>query len=205
MLRAIPAVGVLPQSIPVFTAARYANIPRALIVAWKERSRSDVSPLLAAALTEVLLAAITSLNVRGADLGTICLVPVPSRLRTRTLRGGDPLLEVLQRAARCVQEMGCVCAVDPRLLRRIGGTDQVGLTAVARQVNARRSYRLRRLPTPGTVVILVDDIVTTGATLGACRAVLSAAGVETLAAATLCATKVFSPFTNRRNVGTPTG
>ena len=205
VLRAIPARGVVPQSFPVFTAARYAHIPRALVVAWKERSRSDVAPILAAALAEVLLAALQSHKAFEPDAVTTYFVPIPSRPRTRALRGGDPLLELLTCAAHIVASRGWPCAVEPRLLRRVGGKDQVGLSAAARQVNAKHSYRLRRAPAPSTFVVLVDDILTTGATLGACRDLLSGAGVETLAAATLCATKVFSLPINRRSVGTPTG
>lgn len=64
-----------------------------------------------------------------------------------------------------------------RLFVRRGGTEQKKLSGAARQRHARHSYRLRRR---GSVVckrvVLVDDIVTTGATMAACTEVLLAGG-----------------------------
>ena len=77
-----------------------------------------------------------------------------------------------------------------RPLRLAGRTrDSVGLDAEQRAANlaGRVRVRLAALPVraPGGVV-LVDDVVTTGATLRACRDALACAGVRVEAAVVLC-------------------
>lgn len=98
-----------------------------------------------------------------------------------------------------------------RALSQVRGVrDQAGLTAGQRAVNTsgririRRStewsWRLRRClgqpwPAPLGAVVLVDDIVTTGASLAAAATALQAAGIPVLGAATVA-------WTPRRRVGT---
>jgi len=80
-------------------------------------------------------------------------------------------------------------------------TDQVGLGSRARgrnvagRVSLRRSARVR---VAGRVVVLVDDVVTTGATLAACEAALTRAGGRVVAAVTLAATPAPRSRSGRR-------
>lgn len=205
VLRAHPGGRGLPCGFPVFTGSQYVDVPRALVVAWKERSRKDISATLAVALADVLMAAVQHQHALMPEKVSVQFVAVPTRLSTRMARGGDPLCDLLHIAAGLVRHQGLPCEVRTGLLRRVRGTDQVGLSAHERFANAERSYRIAKVPVPGTTVVLVDDIVTTGATLATCRSLLSDAGVHVAAAATLCATKVWFEPMIRRSVGTPTG
>jgi predicted amidophosphoribosyltransferase len=67
--------------------------------------------------------------------------------------------------------------------------DSVGLDAAARAANLRG--RLRHVPAgsppPGHPVVLLDDVLTTGATASACAETLAAAGVSVVAVLTLTA------------------
>ncbi len=102
------------------------------------------------------------------------LVPVPlhrSRLRAR---GYDQALELARALAR-----NSTLPVITDALRRIRPTcAQSQLGAKARQGNVREAFRLR----PGAAlpghVALVDDVMTTGATVAECARVLRAGGVQ---------------------------
>ena len=76
------------------------------------------------------------------------------------------------------------------LVQRRGVQDQAGLGAAARSANldgALRTRRGRRTLPSGSIVVLVDDVVTTGSTLTEASRALEAAGVVLLGAATVAA------------------
>lgn len=109
------------------------------------------------------------------------LVPVPlhrNRLRTR---GYDQALELARALARGIR----VPVSADALVRRRATQPQTELGAAKRQHNMRDAFALRpgaRLPLH---VALVDDVLTTGATLGECARVLLAAGVQRVDAWTI--------------------
>ncbi|NED56348.1 phosphoribosyltransferase, partial [Micromonospora aurantiaca] len=79
-----------------------------------------------------------------------------------------------------------------RPLRALPRTDSVALDSAGRAAAAEAAFRLRRPPAgdrPGETVVLLDDIVTTGATLAAVSRMLHRAGMAPKAAAVLAATQ----------------
>jgi ComF family protein len=111
--------------------------------------------------------------LRGADLA----VPVPLHPRRERERG-------FNQAGDLARQLGLPVA---SLLRRTRHTtSQIELPAEARHQNVRDAFALTpdpRSPIPG-VIVLVDDVATTGATLEACARVLKAAGVKEVRALT---------------------
>jgi len=100
------------------------------------------------------------------------LVPVPLHLARLRERGYDQALEL----ARALGA-GLRLPVRPLLERQFATTAQSTLGAAARRRNVRGAFRCRAGPLPRHVA-LVDDVMTTGATLHECAAVLRRAGVE---------------------------
>nr|MDJ0523666.1 phosphoribosyltransferase family protein [Planctomycetota bacterium] len=75
----------------------------------------------------------------------------------------------------------------PCALRRIRHTaPQSGLAPSARRAGPRGAFRARRRHVEGHCVILVDDVLTSGATARACALALRAAGARTVTAAVAC-------------------
>jgi ComF family protein len=103
------------------------------------------------------------------------LVPVPLHPRRRRERGFNQS-EVLAQAIG--QRCGLIVA-PAALVRRKETVAQPGLSAAARRRNVAGAFAVRRpAQVSGRIVVLVDDVVTTGATARACAQALRKAGAR---------------------------
>jgi predicted amidophosphoribosyltransferase len=165
----------LPGGPDVLAVGRYTGPLRSALLRYKERGRRDLAAPLAA-----LLAAALDDAVGPAP---VWLVPAPSRPAAARARGGDHVARLCRAVAARRPEVRIARAL--RLARHV--RDSVGLDAEQRAANlaGRVRVRLTAMPSRGTVLLL-DDVVTTGATLQTCAAALAGAGVEVPAAIVLC-------------------
>ena len=161
----------IDPGVPVFALGRYAGPRRNAIVALKERGRRDLVAPLACALEM----GIRRLLDWGMLAAPISVVPAPTRRSAARRRGGDPVTRI---AVGAVAPHPCI-SVAPVL--RTGGLvrDSVGLSSAARERNIAGRVRLSTAP-PGEV-LLVDDIITTGATAREAVRVLVAGGARVTA------------------------
>lgn len=101
------------------------------------------------------------------------LLPVPLHLTRLRTRGYNQALELARPLGRRYR----VPVVHDMLYRARRTEAQSGLDAAARIGNVRAAFAVRRVPVHKHVAI-VDDVMTTGATLVECTRALLAAGVE---------------------------
>ncbi len=177
--------GCLPQ-LPAFrsrdawAAAPYDGAVRTALLAYKERGRRDLAAVLGGLLARSVTAA---LGANRDPPGRVVLMSVPSARSVAATRGGDHVLRLARRAAPAC---GARVAGDALTLTR-AVHDSAGLTAEQRVRNLGGAMAARPAR-PGLVAVLVDDIVTTGATLHEAHRALAAAGWPVLGAAVVAAT-----------------
>ncbi len=200
---------------PCLAVARYGGRVRSLVLAYKERGRVDLARPLGAALARVLELAAVDAQAR-TDLPwapvsrlrrgpTLVLVPVPSTSAARRRRGFDHVGLLCSAAAAVLRRRGCRVRVVPMLRPARRLADQAGLGAAARAANLAGAFAMsdprRSAALLDTLdhhrVVIVDDVLTTGATVGEAARCLSAGAVRPAAAVVVAAT---DPTRGRRGL-----
>jgi ComF family protein len=147
-------------------AVRYDDVARKLVHAFKYGDRLDLGPLLGRWMTRA-----------GQELfdGADALVPVPlhwRRLWARRFNQSAALAEAISR------QSGIAVAHAP--LHRVKATaQQVGLSRAQRATNVQGAFRVdaaAKAEVAGRRLIVIDDVLTSGATSDACARTLLRAG-----------------------------
>ncbi len=165
-----PVTSSVPDVDETWSAAPYGGAARQLVGALKFRARVGLADDAAALIAGHV----------PARLLTGAIVPVPPAPARRRRRGFDAAEAIAAAIAR-----RCGLAIVPCLAR----------SESPRQVGRRRAERLADPPGVSAVspapneAILVDDVMTTGATLAACSGALRGAGASRVVAVTLAASK----------------
>jgi predicted amidophosphoribosyltransferase len=157
--------------VPVLSLGRYAGARRQAIVAVKEHGRADLIAPLAVALR----AGLERLLTWGVVGTPLTIVPAPTRRSAARRRGGDPVTRMALAAAAGLRDVDVLQALRLRALVR----DSVGLSSADRQRNVAGRVKIsRHFEVLANDVLVVDDIVTTGATAGESIRVLRIAGAH---------------------------
>jgi len=158
-----------PNGVPVTALLTFDGVAARCIRALKEDGRTALVPALSRVLRTPL--------ALGDD---VAIVPVPTSAAAHRRRGYR-VTELLVRGA----------GARPRRLLRVARTvaDQRRLGRAERVHNVHGALRVRGRPEPGAVVV-VDDVMTTGATIDEATRALSDRGMHVVGAVALAATPI---------------
>jgi ComF family protein len=152
---------------PLFS---YSGLARELVSAYKKGQRRSLAPFFADILAKTIAE-------RWPDRVIVPVPPRPGKLRTR---GWDQVEEI----ARVLEARGLPVA---RVLERAASEEQKSLGKGARGANARAAYSLRPRARSPERPLVVDDVVTTCATIEACAAALRLGGALSVRALVIAA------------------
>jgi predicted amidophosphoribosyltransferase len=165
-----PPEALPPPGVDAWAAAfSYEGVAREVVARLKYRNARALTPWLAAAMASAAV---------DAGLAGGMVTWAPTTAARRRARGFDPAEVLARPLTRTLGLRGT------RLLDRRPGPPQTGLPAVGRRAGPAFAAR-RRAPSH---VLLVDDVATTGATLGAAALALRDAGATTVVAVTAART-----------------
>jgi predicted amidophosphoribosyltransferase len=141
-----------------------------------------------------LLTAVRRHPLRSLPLTTVIVVPIPSTRAATRRRGHDAILRLTQIATQQARANGLDLAVANILRHRRPVSDQATLTQKQRIANLAGALEVTP---PSTIqnhpTVVVDDIITSGATLTEATRALRAAGAQVVAAAVVATTPKTTP------------
>ncbi|MEW5900376.1 MAG: ComF family protein [Acidobacteriota bacterium] len=158
------------------SCARYQGTVKDVILLYKYRGFR----ILGKTLADFMIQARGGEDDLWADVEAI--VPVPLHPKKERKRGFNQA----RLLAHCLARHKGIALADRRLVKVKNVPPQTSLDARDREANVKGAFRVRKArELKGRVVLLVDDVYTTGSTLWECAAVLKAAGVKEVRAITL--------------------
>lgn len=178
---ALPLDLVTGQALPVFAASLYTPEIAKLVLNFKDHQRIKLAGAFRPIMYRTLRHA-----AQTCDSSAYRLVPIPASSASMRKRGYNPVTMMLPAA------MPKTVTYDPVLLktrwRFVTRAAHHGTGVQARREAARRKFRLQsRHCEPAEPVLLVDDVLTTGATLAAATRTLQTAGFDVAGAVVLSA------------------
>jgi predicted amidophosphoribosyltransferase len=189
-----------PRCVAVGT---YQGPWRGALLAYKERARHR----LARPLGVLLASAVATLAPAGRP---VTLIPVPSTRAAARERYGDHMARLAGQAVRRLREAGWEADVAG-VLEALPRPDSASLSVAERRVAAESSLRIssgrigfsRQATRMRGTLVVVDDIVTTGATLAAVTRRLKEADMQVAGAALLAATQLRKADLRNNRRGVP--
>lgn len=162
-------------------ATRYDGLARRAVLAYKEDGHRSLAGPLGWLLADAVWAA-----MQHCGAGSCAIVPVPGHRRPR--RGYDALGAIARRARQALTDAGIEVA-EYRLLRTcIDYPALKGLGRAERRARVSGAFETTRSRGAPRKVILVDDVLTTGATAAEATETLERSGIAVLAVASVTIT-----------------
>ena len=162
------------SSMKVHSAIPYSGTAQKILLAAKENGIKAADQLIIDSIIHVL-------HTRDLKSRHISLVPIPSSPTVKRRRGRSFMVDIAEQVA----QQGFMSVSDClHIIRPV--KDQSGLHAGERVKNMEGALALKPGRIPLADLILLDDVVTTGATLREAARALTAAGCHVIGSVTAC-------------------
>lgn len=184
----VPGPLLQPAAVTPFCGGTYEGSLRELVVAYKDHARYGLRRPLARMLADVI-GLLTEQLPAGPE--RLLLVPIPSAPAAVRRRGHDSLLSLARLTAALLRRRGRDVTVGALLHQTRAVLDSAGLSAVERSRNLAGALTVRAARVHAGVhgrVVVVDDVITTGASAAEAVRALRGAGLTPLAVAVVAAT-----------------
>jgi predicted amidophosphoribosyltransferase len=160
--------------LPIAAGTGYHGVGRTVVLAHKRHLTRGLAPALGAFVAD----AVECLQPTPLPL---TLVPIPSHRRATHARGQDTVRAITRAAVEVLQSRGWSARMQPILQRTDQRASLAGATKAERRTLVAGAFRAREHS--GLPVIVVDDVVTSGATMQSAMLALQAAGCTVLGGA----------------------
>ena len=168
---------------PIYFKSDYTSKTASVILAAKEGNDLNAIALLASAISQ-------SITFSIADLGlceVITLITIPSSPSAIRKRGRDHINILAEYIQRDLQEKSVTANYAPILFQKKSIKDQSQLSSQQRMDNTKGKFAVKSCEIPQGAVYLIDDLITTGASILEGVRALSEAKITIAAGVTACA------------------
>ena len=168
---------------PLYYSADYNEFTGSVILAAKESANKDAIDLLASSITSSIVLAIKNLNIYQP----IELITIPSQHVANRRWGRDHIEDLAKVVISKLEAMGITALYLPLLIPSKKIQDQSKLNSQQRKANIYQAFLVRKSEISIKGVVLIDDLVTTGASILEGIRALHEAKITINAVVTACA------------------
>jgi predicted amidophosphoribosyltransferase len=168
---------------PIYFKSDYTSKTASVILAAKEGSDLSATALLASAISKSIAFSISDLRLSGV-ITLITIPSAPSAIRRRSQDHINTLAEYVQRD---LKQQSITTYYAPILFQKKSIRDQSQLSSKQRMENTRGKFAVKFCEIPQGAVFLIDDLITTGASILEGVRALSEAKIAITAGVTACA------------------
>ena len=167
----------------LFFVTKYDETTSPIILAAKESGNREAIKLIARSIASSISFAILNLGIAQP----INLVTIPSQLSAIRRRGRDHIKDLAQEVIIQLnqQDINAICLPILKPIKKI--KDQSDLNGLQRKENMNNAFTVKSSPISQSTVILIDDLVTTGASIQEGVRALGEAKITVDAVVTACA------------------
>ena len=167
---------------PIYFKSDYTSKTASVILAAKEGNDLNAIALLASAISQSIVFSTLDLRVNGI----ITLITIPSSTSAIRRRGRDHINILAQHVLKNLEEKSITAYYAPILFQKKSIKDQSALSSRQRMENTKGNFVVKSCEIPQGAIYLIDDLITTGASMLEGVRALSEAKITIAAGVTAC-------------------